>query len=63
MSGTSIIAQISMSLSYQLSLRPLFCLFLNGRFTQVFTQVFIVLHYKTRIKHKTPTINGSSNKQ
>ena len=29
------------SLSYQLSLRPLFCLFLSGRFTQVLLYVSI----------------------
>ena len=63
MSGTSIIAKISMSLmqvksiaecslwsilqyfrpalSYKLSIRPLFCLFLSGRFTQVLLYLVI----------------------
>ena len=38
----SILQYFQPSLSYQLSLRPLFCLFLSGRFTQVLLYRLIV---------------------
>ena len=46
MSGTSIIAQIFVPLSYHLSLKYLYCLFLSGRLRQVLLYIsFIQVYY------------------
>ena len=47
----SILQYFRPSLSYQLSLRPLFCLFLSGRFTQVL--LYLLNQYKVSMeKHE-----------
>ena len=38
----SILQYVQHSLSYRLSLRALFCLFLSGRFTQVLLYIYVV---------------------
>ena len=42
------------SLSYQLSLSPLFFLFLNGRFTQVLHPFYCILSHVQMYKHGLP---------
>ena len=51
------------SLSYILSLQPLFCLFLSGRFRQVLLYQYIVHYHVTKMSsmpYKVKTIKKSS---
>ena len=49
----SILQYFQPSLSYRLSLRPLFCLFLSGRFTQVLLNLFQFVKFPPFILTKT----------
>ena len=50
----SILQYFQPSLSYHLSLRSLFCLFLSDRFTQGFTVMYFLFNFTDHVKDVIP---------